>query len=773
MIKRIFLVLIAIITFASSGYSQLKSGDWNIYPVFNETPMNVVESAKYVYYVADNSLFRYDKATATTANLTKRSGINDNFVTQIHYDYRLDNVVVVYSTSNIDIIASDGSVTNIPCIADTRMASNRTVNDVTFSNDGMMYVATDFGYLVYDLQSKAVTETNIYYTKVNSVARIGASIVISTDSGLFTSPLTADHSTAGSFTSIASDQKGKIVPATDNALFVSRSDATMYVTLDGTTATSKKIITLSNAIMNASTEGVVISTLKGSNIAIASYDGNATIVPCSKAIISNRAADGTVWKITTDGLAQARIADNALVALTEPVKPNATIMKRVGNLLYLDATDKLYVMTCGANNLNEKYGLRGNINTLQNGVIELATPAEIPTYNTGADQNKFQDLYSPVIDPIDPETFYIGTRFEGVFRMKGNEITGKFDWNNSLLVLNWHCFANGIAFDNDNNMWVQGLTKDKCQLIVLPADKLHKENLTAEDWIRPNVNLPSNSSWRSLFMISHKHNMKISNNGSYASITTVIDDGGNPASENVRSKQFASFSDQNGIQFKPTWFYALKEDSKGNVWLCTAGGVFYFDPSKAFDDDFRGTRPTLSDGSTLLESIDVTSMCEDAQGHYWFGTATQGLYEVSADCKQILNHFTTDNSLLPDNKVLAVLAKPNGSNIYIGTESGLCEFVRGITPGETDYSRVTITPSNVPQGFTGFVSIEKLISGSSVKITDAKGAVVATIAADGGTAIWDVTDAAGKRVPTGRYTITATAANVGESTTVGHVNVIR
>ena len=173
MIKRIYLVLLAAIAFSIGGYSQLKSGDWNIYPVFGETPMNVVESARYVYYVADNCLFRYDKATAATCGLTKRNGVSDNYVTNLYYDYRFDNVAVVYDTSNIDIIASDGSVTNIPCVADVRMASTRTVNDVTFAGD-LMYVATDFGYLVYNLQSKMVVETNIFYAKVYSAARIGS-----------------------------------------------------------------------------------------------------------------------------------------------------------------------------------------------------------------------------------------------------------------------------------------------------------------------------------------------------------------------------------------------------------------------------------------------------------------------------------------------------------------------------------------------------------------------------------------------------------------------
>ena len=60
-----------------------------------------------------------------------------------------------------------------------------------------------------------------------------------------------------------------------------------------------------------------------------------------------------------------------------------------------------------------------------------------------------------------------------------------------------------------------------------------------------------------------------------------------------------------------------------------------------------------------------------------------------------------------------------------------------------------------------------------LSITDAKGTVVATIDADGGTALWNLTDNAGKRVPTGRYTIVATPANGSEGTTVGRIDVIR
>lgn len=775
MIKRVLWVLAMAFAVAICAKSQLKTGDWNVYSAYGNEITAVVESTNYVYFVSDKGLFRFGKATSLVENLNKRSGVNDYVVANIYYDYCFDNVVVVYENSNIDIIASDGSVSNVSGIADVQLAGTRTVNDVTFAGK-LMYVATDFGYLVYDIQASVAVELNMFYSKVNSVAQIGERVVMGTDAGLLISPVSANHATLDCFTNVADWNVGKLLPVADDAAFLARNDAVVYLKFSAdNTVNGTKIFTATNARVVPSATGVVASATGSQSVAVSDFSGNTVTytVPAGY-LYGNINADGTMWRLGTDGLCKVKTDGRSLTAQGDAVKPNTCTMKRAGHLVYNEALDCLYMTTLGRSNLENDYGMKGHINTFKNGSFTDLTPQSVPNINSSSAKGMLQDLYTPVFDPNDPETYYVGTWYEGAYRLKGNEVTGKFDWTNSPLALKWFCYVNGLAFDRDNNLWMQGLTANGPQISVLTADKLYKENLTADDWIRLPVTLPSSASFRSFLTITRNGNIKIAHTGSWDPIVTFIDDGGNPASTDMKYVRFTSFVDQYGTKYAPHWHYAMFEDSKGMVWLATSEGAANFDPTKVFDDDFHVNRFTVDDGTYLLDGLDVTSISEDAQGHIWLATITSGLYEVSADGCHILNHFTADNSLLPDDFVYSVCCKPQGGAVYVGTGNGFAVFNPGVTPGERDYSHVTISPANVPSGYTGLVAVEKLVAGSTVNFVDAKGTTVATVVADGGTALWDLNDTAGKRVPTGRYTITAKPAEgSADAVVVGRINVVR
>ena len=101
------------------------------------------------------------------------------------------------------------------------------------------------------------------------------------------------------------------------------------------------------------------------------------------------------------------------------------------------------------------------------------------------------------------------------------------------------------------------------------------------------------------------------------------------------------------------------------------------------------------------------------------------------------------------------------------------EFLPDATAGEVDFSRVEVSPSTVPSGYTGFVLIDKLMSGATVTITDRWGNTVANITADGGKALWDLCNTAGKKVATGKYLIYASTKVGDRGELVGKINIIR
>ena len=84
---------------------------------------------------------------------------------------------------------------------------------------------------------------------------------------------------------------------------------------------------------------------------------------------------------------------------------------------------------------------------------------------------KFCTTYNIAEDPEDPETFYIGTWFEGLYRFKNNQYDAH--WNgqedNSPISSSdgWSYQINCLNFDSDKNLWMKNITKG---IIVLKKD---------------------------------------------------------------------------------------------------------------------------------------------------------------------------------------------------------------------------------------------------------------------------------------------------------------
>ena len=165
--------------------AQNAVGDWMIHTSFaGDAVTAVIESNKFVYYQSGAHLFRLDKSTGENESLSKINDLSDMGISNIYYNSDKDYVVVVYKNTNIDIILSDGRVVNMPEIKDAVLTSSRTINDVTFA-PGLMYLATDFGYVVIDDSKMIVKESHLYDKSLKSVAQVGKLLLLSTTSKIY------------------------------------------------------------------------------------------------------------------------------------------------------------------------------------------------------------------------------------------------------------------------------------------------------------------------------------------------------------------------------------------------------------------------------------------------------------------------------------------------------------------------------------------------------------------------------------------------------------
>ena len=764
--------------------AQFDNGDWSIYPLFYEEPQGVVDSDMGVFFVSDGCLFGYDKTTAEITSYTKRDKLYDNDVEGIYYNREAKYLLITYSSSNIDILQADGTVTNISGIVDFQLPSTRTINDVAFSGNDA-YVATDFGYVVIDGDEMRISESNIFYTKVNSAVKVGNSVWLNTDDGnIYRADADARHSSLSNFDEMVTAYSSGTLMLVNSSSFLFKNayNPMSLVTIDDNNKPT--FTTLTSAVVDElqATGTGFLAQIGSSSLVTLDSNGSVTntiTIPSSmsSSLFSSGDDASAFWELSTDGVRQVALSEETLAALGDFIKPTTLTMKRVGNLIYNQDLDKLYIMTDGGGVLTSNYSKTAYVNTLQNGVLTDITPQDVPdNRNLGV----LQDLVSPVFDPDDPETYYIGTWFEGAYKITGDSVVAHYDWNNSPMTYlwSWCALVPAVQLDANKNLWVIEYTESpEFTFMVLPRDKQSNSTITSSDWITLDITAPGGSDYRSDFLITEKSDIKIMLDGTYDSNLLFIDDGGDPSSTSIQTVKYGSFIDQDGNTFDATNFYCIFEDINGLVWLGTSEGAIRFDPTEAFNDDFtvEHIMATYDDGTSeyLLAGKTVISMASDTLGNLWMGTTDAGVYQISADGSEILNHFTTANSYLTSDYVLAIACKPDGSTIYFGTEIGMMEYRPNDTPSESDLSKVTVSPVNVAADYSGYVAIEHLTSGAYVTITDVYGNDVASVTAEGGVAQWNLCTTAGERVPTGKYYIYASSTAGTRGDLVGYVNALR
>lgn len=756
----------------------INASDWKIYPMFVDGIKNMVNEDDRLYFLSGTSLYEYDKSSTSFDILDRRNKLNDNVVSDIYFNDDRKWLVACYESSNIDIVHGDGTVVNVPGLMNMQIASSKKINDITFNGD-RAYIATDFGYAVYDDDEKRITRSSVLYKRVNSVAEVGEYVWFSLDDGLYQVPI-EEHVTTATFaeTLLNGLKKSILRKIDDNSFFAVCEDALWRVDIsESKDITSTCLLKGQANIPEREFGGGFVTVLhQGGKTFLTFLDesGNQDSmleVPADmkSSIISTEDSDGMRWEACDKGIRKLSVKDdNEVVIESEYMCPEAVTMKIVGNLLNDNKSGRLYVMTSGPSNLTSEYGQPGYINVVHNGRISDITPVDVRDQGgTG----HLRDINSPVFDPNDASIIYFGTWYDGVYKVKDGEVVMKYDQYNSPMVLssNWYCLVPAVQFDKGDNLWVmQTDINSNGYFYVLPQEKTLENEVSASDWIIPQTTTINKIDSRMKFIITKRDDIKIFTNGLWNSYLRILDDNGNPAGE-IIEKKFERLRDKSGRDVLWNYIYCFYEDVDGDIWTGTDNGVFYFNPVEAFSDAFEVTQPMANDGR-LLAGETVTCMMADAKGRKWFGTEASGLYVTNESGTEILEHFDVSNSLLPDNKILAICLGVNGS-VFIGTNYGLAEVALDIDASRDDYSKAAVSPEIVYPEHAGGVTVVNLKRNSRIVVVDADDRVVADLMAIGGSAVWNTCGLDGEFVPTGEYTIWATGT--GYNYKIGSVKIIR
>lgn len=245
-------------------------------------------------------------------------------------------------------------------------------------------------------------------------------------------------------------------------------------------------------------------------------------------------------------------------------------------------------------------------------------------------------------------------------------------------------------------------------------------------------------------------------------------------------KAFDKFYNQDGVNLGSlTALPAIAEDKDGNIWVGTDLGPLVIESGDIFKDDYKFTQIKVprNDGTNLadylLSGVSIKDIAIDGANRKWFATEGNGVYLISDDNIEEINHFTFENSMLFSNNVEAITVNNATGEVFMGTDKGLCSYMGDATTPSDDMTddNVYAYPNPVTPGYTGLITVVGLSMNADVKITTANGAIVAQGRSNGGTFTWNGRDSKGRRVASGVYMV-HTAKSDGSKGTVCKIAIV-
>jgi ligand-binding sensor domain-containing protein len=217
----------------------------------------------------------------------------------------------------------------------------------------------------------------------------------------------------------------------------------------------------------------------------------------------------------------------------------------------------------------------------------------------------------------------------------------------------------------------------------------------------------------------------------------------------------------------------MAQDQEGQIWVGTSKGIsVFYSPEAILQSgstvNWDSQKIIVAQGGFnqyLLESEEVTAIYVDGANRKWLGTRNAGLFLVSANGEEQIQHFTSENSPLLSNTILSLEMNGETGELFIGTNLGICSYRTDATAGGDKFQNVYAFPNPVERGYSGPIAITGLIRDADVKITDVSGNLVFSARSNGGTAIWNGNMFSGERASTGVYLVFCTNDN-GEQTNV-------
>lgn len=711
-----------------------------------------------VYAASENGFYYIDQEDNSVQELSPAHGLSSTGIEHLAYNKPTGSLLIAYQNARLDILEA-GRIYTIGALAEASLPGERRINHILFHNS-LAFLATDYGISIINLQARELQESFFNLgpqgqaTEVYTLAIFNDSLFAATEQGLMAGALKdANLSDFTSWRYLAAEE----IPTSGAIRTLAASTERLYVGADG----NRLLSYASGAWKPTSFESqksfrslqwdkerqlLLILTEEEVHVYNTREQKSTKISSPLIQTPSDAAFDdaGVLWIADwEEGLLKGAL--NGSFQAFVPSGPLA------------DVPVKLFAAPTG-----ELLAIYGRY---RQGSFYPAARSGFSVFNGGRWQNyrpgstagmpDVQDFTDVVYSPLS-ERYYFGTRRDGL--LEWNPASLEFRQflagtkGVSLASTGAGTPVNTLGVDEAGQVW---LTQAGTGL------PLHRFN-------------PEENSWEAYFAGSAEIGSAVE--------MLVLPDGAKwlrlPArggilvinEESGERRLLGSSTNEGGLSRSDVTAMVL--DLEYQLWVGLAQGVNYIvNPFAVLGEGSINAALPVYDRRALLNAEEVTALAVDGGNRKWIGTPN-GQW-VFGDFGDTLYHrFTTSNSPLPDNTIFDLAIRQESGEVFMATAKGIVSYRSGATTaGFSHASGIKVFPNPVHPGYEGVVGISGLARDAVVKITDAAGRLVKELAAEGGTAAWDVTDRQGRRAATGVYLVFS-ATSDGMETLVGKLAVI-
>ena len=183
--KRLALILLLIVQLSifNSQLSIAQIGTWRAYMSYYEPQQIVKAGANTLFVRASNSLYSYNLNDHSITTFDKVNALSDTYISMIAWNQKVKRLMVVYESTNIDLLDLDGDVTNISSYYSKSMTKDKTVNNIYIYNE-FAYLCTGFGIVKINMDRAEISESYILDQNINAIVIDNKTIYVRNQQGV-------------------------------------------------------------------------------------------------------------------------------------------------------------------------------------------------------------------------------------------------------------------------------------------------------------------------------------------------------------------------------------------------------------------------------------------------------------------------------------------------------------------------------------------------------------------------------------------------------------